>query len=109
MPLQRYVTENEDRIDPSAIRNFKGATPIELRPIDPDRYFKRRSDGPRAYWFRVAGAAGSADVASRCPDEASPLPGGPPSSGVMPDPERARIYGAPHLTAVAARGGRASR
>lgn len=57
MPLQHYVRANETRIDLSAIRNFSGATPIELRPVDPDSYFMARSDRPRAFWFRLPSAA----------------------------------------------------
>lgn len=61
MPLQHYVQENEAQIDLSAIRNFGGATPIEMRPIDPDRYFMARTDGPRSFWFRLPSAAGLSD------------------------------------------------
>lgn len=61
MPLQHYVRENEGRIDLSAVRNFSGAIPVELRPIDPDSYFLKRSNRPRAFWFRVPGAAGIDD------------------------------------------------
>lgn len=61
MPLQRYVRENEARIDPSAIHNFSGAIPIEVRPIDPDSYFLTRTDGPRSFWFRLPTAAGIDD------------------------------------------------
>ena len=57
MPLQFYVRENEGRIDMSAIRNFSGATPIELRPIDPDSYFLTRTDRPRTFWFRLPSAS----------------------------------------------------
>lgn len=57
MPLQHYVRENEARIDLSAIRNFSGATPIEMRPIDPDSYFPKRTHGPRSFWFRLPSAA----------------------------------------------------
>lgn len=57
MPLQHYVRENEARIDLSAIRNFSGATPIELRPIDPESYFVARAAVPRSFWFRLPSAA----------------------------------------------------
>ncbi|MGF7150142.1 acyl-CoA thioesterase-2 [Sphingomonas zeicaulis] len=61
MPLQAYVLQNEGRIDLSAIRNFKGATPIEMRPVDPDRYFLQRSEGRRDFWFRLPSAAAIAE------------------------------------------------
>jgi len=61
MPLQHFVEENRAWIDPSAIRNFSGATPIELRPVAPERYFLTRSGGPRDFWFRLPSAAGIAD------------------------------------------------
>lgn len=61
MPLQQYVQENAASIDPSATINFGGATQMEMRPIDPDRYFVTRSDGPRSFWFRVPDAAATDD------------------------------------------------
>lgn len=57
MPVQLYVREKEALIDLSAIRNFSGAMPIEMRPIAPDRYFMERSNGPRDFWFRLPSAA----------------------------------------------------
>lgn len=60
-PLQQFVREQEGFIDGSAVRNFSGALPIELRPIDPESYFMRRSDQPRAFWFRVPGATAMED------------------------------------------------
>jgi acyl-CoA thioesterase-2 len=57
MPLQLYVREREGLIDLSAVRNFSGAMPIEMRPIAPDSYFMERSNGLRDFWFRLPSAA----------------------------------------------------
>lgn len=56
MPLQRYIQENEAAIDLSAIGNFSGAMPVEMRPIAPESYFLQRRDGPRSFWFRMPSA-----------------------------------------------------
>lgn len=56
MPIQQFVREHEGRIDLSAVRNFSGVMPIELRPVAPESYFMRRSDQPRSFWFRLPGA-----------------------------------------------------
>jgi acyl-CoA thioesterase-2 len=61
MPLQHYVRENEGRIDLSAVRNFAGATPVELRPVAADSYFLERSHAPRDFWFRLPSANVIAD------------------------------------------------
>lgn len=62
MPLQSFVREYEAELDLSAIRNFRGATPIEMRPVAPEAYFLRRPDRPtRAFWFRLGSAAAITD------------------------------------------------
>lgn len=65
MPLQQFVALNQARIDPSAVRNFSGATPIELRPIAPEVFFFERSSLPRTFWFRLASAGTAPDVRSQ--------------------------------------------
>lgn len=57
-PLGRYVRENENRLDPSAVTNFAGPTPVEIRPVAPDRYFlSRPEEASRDFWFRLPSAA----------------------------------------------------
>ena len=65
MPLQLYMAENEARVDGAAMRNFGGATPIELRPVAPESFFFRRSAEPRTFWFRMASAAPVDDAAGQ--------------------------------------------
>ena len=62
LSVQDYVQAEEARIDPAAIRNFAGPLPVELRPVDPGRYFFARPQDPRReLWFRVPGAEDFAD------------------------------------------------
>jgi acyl-CoA thioesterase-2 len=61
MPLQQYVQQNAAAIDLSAVSNFQGATPIELRPIAADSYFMERSSAPRNFWFRLSSAGAIVD------------------------------------------------
>lgn len=57
--LQSFVQANAGRLDVAAIRNFSGALPVELRPIDPGAYFLDRPEQPRRdFWFRLPSAAG---------------------------------------------------
>jgi acyl-CoA thioesterase-2 len=53
-----FVRDHEAQLDPSAIHNFAGALPIELRPIAPEDYLLGRPDRPeRAFWFRQSSAS----------------------------------------------------
>ena len=62
MPLQQFVRTHETMLDLSAITNFSGATPIEMRPIAPETYFMERPRHPeRSFWFRLGSAADIAD------------------------------------------------
>jgi acyl-CoA thioesterase-2 len=62
MPLQQYVRERDADLDLSAISNFSQATPIEMRPVDPDAYFMERpAHSSRDFWFRLSSAASVAD------------------------------------------------
>jgi acyl-CoA thioesterase-2 len=61
-PVQHYVRENEAKLDPAAAYNFRGKLPIEIRPVEPDSYFKARPPEPgRAFWFRLPGAGALTD------------------------------------------------
>lgn len=55
--LQHFVRENEHWLDAAAMHNFSGPVPVEMRPIDPEAYFRHRSQrASRSFWFRVPGA-----------------------------------------------------
>lgn len=56
--LQAFVQQNAGLLDVAAIRNFSGALPVELRPIDPAAYFLDRPERPlRDFWFRLPSAS----------------------------------------------------
>lgn len=51
--VQHYVRAHHASVHPAAVENFSGATPVEIRPVGPDGYFRGRSRLPRAFWFRL--------------------------------------------------------
>lgn len=62
-PLQDFVRAHEHRIDVSAIRNFSGPLPVELRVIEPEANFFARGERPeRRFWFRLPSAAAIEDA-----------------------------------------------
>lgn len=61
-PLQRFVQEHRERLDAATIRNFSGALPIEMRVVEPERFFlDRRRSAVRDFWLRAPDAAGLDD------------------------------------------------
>jgi acyl-CoA thioesterase II len=67
-PIQDFVREHAGELDAAVVRNFSGALPIEIRPIEPARYLLRRHPVPqRDFWFRMSSAAHLAEpVAHQC-------------------------------------------
>lgn len=62
-PIQHFVRDHLDRLDPAVVHNFSVALPVEMRPVAPERYFlARASDSARPYWFRQSGAAAIDDM-----------------------------------------------
>jgi acyl-CoA thioesterase-2 len=56
--LQAFVRERSAELDASAIRNFSGDLPVEMRVIDPEAYFLMRPERRvRDFWFRLPSAS----------------------------------------------------
>lgn len=62
-PIQYFVRDHADLLDPAVVHNFAAALPIEMRPVAPERYFLDRCRDPaRPFWFRQSGAAAIDDL-----------------------------------------------
>lgn len=60
--LADFVRAHRDRVEPSALHNFLGPLPVELRPIAPEAYFFGRPEqATRSFWFRLPSATDIAD------------------------------------------------
>lgn len=60
--LQQFVRAHREELDISAIHNFSGELPVEMRPLNPESYFFGRPERPeRDFWFRLPSAAAVTD------------------------------------------------
>jgi acyl-CoA thioesterase-2 len=61
-PLQRFVREHREQLDTATIHNFSRALPIEIRVVEPEKFFlDRRRSTVRDFWLHAPDAAGLDD------------------------------------------------
>lgn len=60
-PLQTFVQDHADRLDPAIVHNFKSDLPVDMRVVDPEAFMTERGPARRGFWFRIPAAMDGKD------------------------------------------------